>query len=208
MRSDTTSPGTRFVTGTRLARPSLRTSASCRILARRAAIATSARYSLKKPRPTLSADDHGDDHRVRAATSQPRHERRPEQEDQDRVPDLTEEARPWHAPDAYRARSARTVATVPPHRQTRAHQAHSQGVRAPRSGSKPAASPKSNSPKGAFAATPKGTASPPELNATSTIVSHRYPEHGYSQNVRSPSKRRPTLGAKVATFDADDRDCR
>ena len=55
MRSDTTSPGTRSVTGTRLVRPSLRTSASCRILARRAAIATSARYSLKKPRPTLRA---------------------------------------------------------------------------------------------------------------------------------------------------------
>ena len=55
MRSDTTSPGTRLVTGTRIALPSLRTSASCRILARRAAIATSARYSLKKPRPMLRA---------------------------------------------------------------------------------------------------------------------------------------------------------
>ena len=55
MRSDTTSPGTRLVTGTRLARPSLRTSASCRIWARRAAIAISARYSLKKPSPTLRA---------------------------------------------------------------------------------------------------------------------------------------------------------
>ena len=55
MRSDTTSPGTRSVTGTWLTRPSLRTSASCRIWARSAAMARSARYSLKKPRPTLRA---------------------------------------------------------------------------------------------------------------------------------------------------------
>jgi hypothetical protein len=54
-RSDTTSPGTRSVTGICPARPSRRTSASCRIWPRRAAIATSARYSLKKPRPTLRA---------------------------------------------------------------------------------------------------------------------------------------------------------
>ena len=55
MRSDTTSPGTRLVTGTRHARPSRQTSASCRIWARREAIAISARYSLKNPRPTLRA---------------------------------------------------------------------------------------------------------------------------------------------------------
>ena len=55
MRSDTTSPGTRFVTGTRHERPSLSTSASWRMLARRASMAISARYSLKNPKPTLRA---------------------------------------------------------------------------------------------------------------------------------------------------------
>ena len=33
-------------------------------------------------------DDHGDDHGIGAAAGQPRHERRPEQEEQDRVPNL------------------------------------------------------------------------------------------------------------------------
>ena len=55
IRSNTTSPGTSSVTGTRLNCPSRRTSASCRICARSASIACSARYSLKNPKPTLRA---------------------------------------------------------------------------------------------------------------------------------------------------------
>ena len=54
-------------------------------------MAISARYSLKKPETDAEGDDHGDDHRIGAAAGQPRHQRRPEQQDQDRVPDLAKE---------------------------------------------------------------------------------------------------------------------
>ena len=46
---------------------------------------------VEEAQTDAEGDDHRDDHRIGAATGQPRHQRRPEQEDQDRVPDLTEE---------------------------------------------------------------------------------------------------------------------
>ena len=46
---------------------------------------------VEETQTDAEGDDHGDDHRVGAAPGQPRHQRRPEQKDQDRVSDLAEE---------------------------------------------------------------------------------------------------------------------
>ena len=46
---------------------------------------------VEEAQTDAEGDDHRNDHRVRAATGQPGHQRRPEQKNQDRVPDLAEE---------------------------------------------------------------------------------------------------------------------
>ena len=137
-------------------------------------MATSARYSLKKPRPDAEGDDHGDDHRVGAAAGQPRHQRRPEQEDQDRVPDLTEEDGGGPAPDGSRARSARIGVNVLPHRRTRVHQGHFPGRESTSSGERPAASVRPNSSNGAPRSRPWDKLRRWGFNATTTMVSQGF----------------------------------
>ena len=46
---------------------------------------------VEEAQTDAEGDDRRDDHRVRAATSQTRHQRRPEKKNKDWVPDLAEE---------------------------------------------------------------------------------------------------------------------
>ena len=48
---------------------------------------------VEEPEADAEEDDHGDDDRIGASAGEPRHERRPEQKEQDRVPNLAKEDR-------------------------------------------------------------------------------------------------------------------
>ena len=152
MRSDTTSPGTRSVTGTRLARPSLRTSASCRILARSDGHRHLRPVLVEEAQTDAEGDDHGDDqrrscHRPSAPTRAPLRGGEPGSGS-----GPGGRGRRWRAPDGCRARSARSGVAVPPRRRTRAHPVHFPAARAPPPAERAAASAKPSSPRGASTA--------------------------------------------------------
>ena len=91
MPSDTTSPGTSSVTGTRIC---VSVPPDVGFLTN---LGTETRHSrlcsvfVEEAKAHAQGDDHGNDQGVRATTGQTRNERRAEKEDQDRISDLTEE---------------------------------------------------------------------------------------------------------------------
>ena len=141
---------------------------------------------VEEAQSDAEGDDHGDDHRVRAAAGQPRHQRRPEQEDQDRVADLAEEdSGGAHPVRAERVRPE-LAAAVPPHRRTRAHP-----CRFPAVGALPRATgrqrqPNSNSPGKARATVTMQAPSLRRLVPARAIGHH----HGRRSGGRDPSASR------------------
>ena len=93
MRSDTTSPGTRSATGTRHGRPVADDLGVVADLGPERGHRHLGPVLVDEAQADAQRHDHGDDHRVGAAAGQSGHQRRPQQEDQDRVPDLAQQHR-------------------------------------------------------------------------------------------------------------------